>query len=112
MEAQKRIEELVAKRVEEELEKRREEIEAEVLRRVEEAKKVMEEQMMQELEARKKEQLEEARRREVGQLEHLLQYIITSDAMFTHSTNLIFTTYATRHDPSNRKPKPVIICTL
>ena len=44
MEAQKRIEELVAKRVEEELEKRREEIEAEVLRRVEEAKKVMEEQ--------------------------------------------------------------------
>ncbi len=34
------MEELVAKRVEEELEKRKDEIEAEVLRRVEEAKKV------------------------------------------------------------------------
>ena len=104
MEAQKRIEELVAKRVEEELEKRREEIEAEVLRRVEEAKKVMEEQMMQELEARKKEQLEEARRREVGQLKHLVQYIVPSDAMFTHSTNVTFTIYSTRPDTCNRIP--------
>lgn len=63
--ANKRIEELVAIRVEEELEKRKDEIEQEVLRRVEEAKKVMEETMMQELEQRKKEQLEEARKREV-----------------------------------------------
>lgn len=63
--ATKRIEELVAQRVEEELERRREEIEAEVLRRVEEAKKVMEAQMLQEIEKRKQEQLEEAQRREV-----------------------------------------------
>lgn len=55
----------MAKRVEEELERRREEIEAEVLRRVSEAKKVMEAQMMEELEKRKAEQLAEAERREV-----------------------------------------------
>ena len=51
--------------MEEELERRREEIEAEVLRRVEEAKKVMEAQMLQEIERRKQEQIEEARKREV-----------------------------------------------
>ena len=56
---------MVAKRVEEELEKRKDDIEKEVLRRVEEAKKVMEETMMKELEQRKQEQLEEARKREV-----------------------------------------------
>ena len=39
-ETQKRVEELVDKQVAEELERRRDEIEAEVLRRVEEAKKV------------------------------------------------------------------------
>merc|ERR1719516_908429 len=65
VEANKRIEELVAKRVEEELERRRDEIETEGLRRVEEAKAAMEAQMMQELEKRKQEQLEEAQRREV-----------------------------------------------
>jgi len=65
LETNKRIEELVARRVEEELERRRDQIEEEVLRRVEEAKKVMEEQMMKELEIKKKEQLEEARKREV-----------------------------------------------
>lgn len=64
-EANKRIEELVAARVAEELERRREEIEAEVLRRVEEAKVVMEAQMLAEMEKRKQEQLEEARKREV-----------------------------------------------
>ena len=72
-EANKRIEELVAKRVEEELERRRDEIEAEVLRRVEEAKKIMEAQMLEELERRKQEQIEEARRREVRNLQILLQ---------------------------------------
>ena len=51
--------------MEEELEKRKDEIEKEVLRRVEEAKKIMEETMMKELELRKQEQLEEARKREV-----------------------------------------------
>jgi hypothetical protein len=56
---------MVSKRVEEELERRRDEIEAEVLRRVEEAKKVLEAQMLEEMEKRKQEQLEEAKRREV-----------------------------------------------
>ncbi len=56
----------MAQRVAEELERRRDEIEAEVLRRVEEAKKVMEAEMLQEMERRKQEQLEEAKRREVG----------------------------------------------
>lgn len=64
-EANKRIEELVAARVAEELERRREEIEAEVLRRVEEAKVIMEAQMLAEMEKRKQEQLEEAQKREV-----------------------------------------------
>lgn len=56
---------MVAKRVEEELERRREEIETEVKRRVEEAKKIMEAAMLEDMEKRKQEQLEEARRREV-----------------------------------------------
>ena len=47
------------------MEKRKDEIEREVLRRVEEAKKIMEETMMKELEVRKQEQLEEAKKREV-----------------------------------------------
>ena len=55
----------MAKRVEEELERRREEIETEVLKRVEEAKKIMEKQMMEELEKRKQEQLLEDQKREV-----------------------------------------------
>lgn len=59
---------MVAKRVAEELERRKEEIEAEVMRRVEEAKKVMEAEMLQEMERRKQQQLEEARMREVRSL--------------------------------------------
>lgn len=61
----KRIEEMVALRVAEELEKRKDEIEAEVLRRVEEAKQIMEKQMLEELDKRRKERLEEENRREV-----------------------------------------------
>lgn len=61
----KRIEEMVALRVAEELEKRKDEIETEVLRRVEEAKHIMEQEMLQELERRRKERLEEEKRREV-----------------------------------------------
>jgi len=66
----KRIEEMVALRVAEELEKRKDEIEAEVLRRVEEAKQIMEQQMLQELERRRKERLEEENRREVLYYRH------------------------------------------
>lgn len=64
----KRIEEMVAQRVAEELEKRKDEIETEVLRRVEEAKQIMERQMLEELERRRKERLEEENRREVSYL--------------------------------------------
>ena len=56
---------MVALRVAEELEKRKDEIEAEVLRRVEQAKQLMEQQMLEELERRRKERLEEENRREV-----------------------------------------------
>uniref|UniRef100_A0A182SS60 Uncharacterized protein n=1 Tax=Anopheles maculatus TaxID=74869 RepID=A0A182SS60_9DIPT len=65
-EAAKRIELLVKKRVEEELEKRKDEIEMEVQRRVEAAKKQMEQEMMLELEKRREQAREEERRREVS----------------------------------------------
>ena len=65
-ETTKRVEQLVAKRVMEELEKRKDEIEAEVLRRVEEAKKLMEEQLLQELERKRQHQEEEERKKKVS----------------------------------------------
>lgn len=64
-EAAKRIELLVKKRVDEELEKRKDEIEYEVAKRVEAAKQEMEAAMMIELENRRKRQKEEERKREV-----------------------------------------------
>lgn len=65
-EAAKRIELLVKRRVEEQLEKRREEIEQEVIKRVNAAKAVMEQEMMIELEKRREQIREEERRHEVG----------------------------------------------
>lgn len=59
------MEELVARRVEEELEKRRDEIEREVLRRVEEAKRIMEAQLLQELERQRQAELSAQKAREV-----------------------------------------------
>lgn len=64
-EASKRIELLVKKRVEEELLKRKSEIEAEVNFRVESAKKKMEAEMMLELEKRREKVREEEQKREV-----------------------------------------------
>lgn len=64
-EAAKRIELLVKKRVEEELEKRKEEIEQEVAKRVEEAKRKMETEMMQELERQREQQRREELARQV-----------------------------------------------
>lgn len=64
-EAQKRIELLVKKRVEEELERRKDEIQSEILRRIAEKQQQMEKEMMMELEKRKAEALEEQRKREV-----------------------------------------------
>lgn len=57
---------LVKKRVEEELEKRRDEIEQDVRRRVEIAKIEMEREMMLELERKRQQIREEEKRREVG----------------------------------------------
>jgi len=61
----------VAKRVEEELEKRKDEIEREVLRRVEEAKRIMERQLLEELERQRQAELATQKAREVtlGRLE-------------------------------------------
>lgn len=59
------MEKLVARRVEEELEKRKDEIEVEVKRRVEEAKRLMERQMLEELEKQREAELEAQRRKEV-----------------------------------------------
>lgn len=55
----------MARRVEEELEKRRDEIEREVLRRVEEAKRIMESQLLQELERQRQAELNAQKAREV-----------------------------------------------
>lgn len=65
-EAARRIEFLVKRRVEEELEKRKDEIENEVARRVEAAKVQMEREMMIELEKRREAAREEERKREVN----------------------------------------------
>lgn len=64
-EAAKRIELLVKKRVEEELEKRKDEIEQEVAKRVEEAKRKMEKEMMEELERQREQQKREELARQV-----------------------------------------------
>lgn len=64
-EAAKRIELLVKKRVEEELEKRKDEIELEVAKRVEEAKRKMEKEMMEELEKQREQQRREEQARQV-----------------------------------------------
>lgn len=57
---------LVKRRVDEELEKRKDEIELEVTRRVEAAKQQMEQEMMAELERRREKAREDERKREVG----------------------------------------------
>lgn len=57
---------LVKKRVDEELERRKDEIELEVTRRVEAAKQQMEQEMMAELERRRAQAREDERQREVG----------------------------------------------
>lgn len=64
-EAAKRIELLVKKKVEEELEKRKDEIEQEVAKRVEEAKRRMEKEMMEELERQREHQRREEMARQV-----------------------------------------------
>ena len=70
-ETTKRVEELVAMRVEEELRKRKDEIEAEVLRRVEEVKHNMEKQMLEELERKRVIQEAEEERKKVRRVLNL-----------------------------------------
>lgn len=65
-ETQRRIDELVAERVAAEIQKRKVEIEEEVLKRVEEAKRVMERQLVEEMERKQKQQEEEEERKKVS----------------------------------------------
>ena len=64
----RRVENEIARRVEEEIARRRPEIEAEVARRVEEAKRVLEQQMLEDLERQRKAQEDEQKRQEVKEL--------------------------------------------
>lgn len=78
---------LVKRRVDEELEKRKDEIELEVTRRVEAAKQQMEQEMMAELERRREKAREDERKREVG-----LTHYIQGGHTHTHShSRLIYT---------------------
>ena len=70
------MQQLVDQRVQEELERRKEEIEAEVLRRVEEAKRVLEQQLLEELERKKQEREEDERRKEVSSPEKASNNIV------------------------------------
>ena len=56
---------MITQRVAEELERRRDEIEAEVFRRIEEAKVKMEAELMEDLQRQRAAALEEERKREV-----------------------------------------------
>lgn len=86
-EAAKRIELLVKKRVEEELEKRKDEIEQEVAKRVEEAKRKMEKEMMEELERQREQQRREELARQVTDLISLQSCAMASkDIALTHDT--------------------------
>lgn len=67
---------LVKRRVDEELERRKDEIEAEVTRRVEAAKQQMEQEMMAELERRREKAREDERIREVGFATHQMGYTL------------------------------------
>lgn len=69
------------RRVEEELEKRRDEIELEVVRRVEAAKIQMEQEMMIELEKRRENAREEERMREVN-IAHSISSLLTSNMIW------------------------------
>lgn len=67
-ETQRRIDELVAERVAAEIQKRKAEIEEEVLKRVEEAKRVMERQLVEEMERKQKQQEEDEERKKVSSI--------------------------------------------
>lgn len=89
-EAARRIEFLVKKRVEEELEKRKDEIEQEVNRRVEAAKIQMEREMMIELEKRREAARLEEQKREVNILNSVsyTKFVVIFSSISTESNNL------------------------
>lgn len=82
----------MARRVEEELEKRRDEIEHEVLRRVEEAKRIMEAQLLQELERQRQAELNAQKAREVtlGRSEHSGSQPQTTRPQPCHNLTLVY----------------------
>lgn len=88
-ESAKRIELMVKRRVEEELEKRRDEIETEVSRRVEAAKIQMEREMMIELEKRRENAREEERKREVN-IAHSIITVVTYGMIGGEKRNAIY----------------------
>lgn len=75
-ETARRIELLVKKRVDEELERRKDEIDQEVKRRVEAAKAEMEKELMLELEKRREQAREDERKREVNMLHRILLSVV------------------------------------
>lgn len=81
----------MARRVEEELEKRRDEIEHEVLRRVEEAKRIMEAQLLQELERQRQAELNAQKAREVtlGRSERSGEQPQTANSQPLHNLTLV-----------------------
>lgn len=81
----------MARRVEEELEKRRDEIEREVLRRVEEAKRIMEAQLLQELEKQRQAELNAQKAREVtlGRSERSGEQPQTANSQPWHNLTLV-----------------------
>lgn len=89
----------MAKRVEEELEKRKDEIEREVLRRVEEAKRIMERQLLEELERQRQAELAAQKAREVtlGRLERSPSFPYMHQS--THPTS--------PYPPDSPHPSPV-----
>lgn len=89
------------KKVEEELEKRKDEIEQEVAKRVEEAKKKMEKEMMEELERQKEQQRQEELARQVtmicypqSSVKAINNFALTFDTPITKRTNLFSHTHA------------------
>lgn len=86
-ETQRRIDELVAERVAAEIQKRKSEIEEEVLKRVEEAKRVMERQLVEEMERKQKQQEEEEERKKVSAVKFISSHAkqLISNFIFCYS---------------------------
>lgn len=98
-ETARRIEMLVKKRVDEELERRKDEIDQEVKRRVEAAKAEMEKELMLELEKRREQAREEERKREVNMLHRIVVERLCPHSSHCHIPHL---PPRPRNDQTNR----------